>query len=247
MNINYDHYRTFYHVAKYRSITRAASVLMANQPNVTRTIKNLESDLGCILFIRSNQGMQLTPEGEKLYEHVRIAFEHLEAAEEELAMDRTLQHSSLSIGATEVALRCLLLPILKEYHRLYPGIRLRVSNHSTSQAISALKNGMVDIAVVTTPVDAVSALRLTALKDFHEIAVCGPSYAHLADRVLSLRDLEQYPLISLGKRRRPLPFTPSSSSITVSILHQTLKLRRLTRFFPWSPTISESALFRNPF
>ena len=56
MNISYDSYRVFYYVAKYHSFTQAAVVLMNNQPNVTRTIKNLEQALGCKLFIRSSRG-----------------------------------------------------------------------------------------------------------------------------------------------------------------------------------------------
>ena len=53
MNISYDHYRIFYYVAKYRSITQAATIMLSNQPNVTRTIKNLEKELDCVLFVRS--------------------------------------------------------------------------------------------------------------------------------------------------------------------------------------------------
>ena len=62
MYINYEHYRIFYYVAKYRSFTQAASALLNNQPNITRTIKNLEDALGCTLFVRSNRGVTLTPE-----------------------------------------------------------------------------------------------------------------------------------------------------------------------------------------
>lgn len=47
MNINYDYYRIFYFVAKYGNISQAAKLLLNNQPNLTRTIKNLESELGC--------------------------------------------------------------------------------------------------------------------------------------------------------------------------------------------------------
>ena len=151
MYIHYDSYRIFYYVAKYRSFTQAAAMLLCNQPNVTRTIKNLESDLGCALFIRSNRGVRLTPEGERLYEHVRIAAEHIEAGEREIALDRSLSQGMVSIGASEVALRCLLLPVLKRFRSDHPGVRIRVSNHSTPQALDALKHGLVDFAVVTTP------------------------------------------------------------------------------------------------
>ena len=68
MNFNFEYYKVFYYVAKYGSLTRAASVLMTSQPAVTRTIRNLENDLSCRLFIRSKSGVELTPEGKVFYE-----------------------------------------------------------------------------------------------------------------------------------------------------------------------------------
>ena len=73
MNISYDSYRVFYYAAKYRSFSQAAAALYSNQPNVTRMIRKLESELGCALFFRSPQGVRLTPEGEKLYTHIAVA------------------------------------------------------------------------------------------------------------------------------------------------------------------------------
>ena len=75
MNISYDYYRIFYYVAKCGSFTQAANALLGNQPNITRAIKSLEYELGCTLFIRSNKGVALTPEGEKLYQHIEVAFQ----------------------------------------------------------------------------------------------------------------------------------------------------------------------------
>ena len=144
MYISYDYYRIFYYVAKYGNLSQAAKQLLNNQPNMTRAIKNLEGELGCPLFLRTNRGMKLTPEGERLYAHVRIAFE-------QITESRTLQTGTVSVAASEVALRCLLLPVLKEFRLLHPGIHIRISNHSTPQAIAALKEGTADIAVVTTP------------------------------------------------------------------------------------------------
>ena len=203
MNISYDYYRVFYYVAKCRSITQAAALLLNNQPNVTRTIKSLESELGCTLFVRSRQGVWLTPEGEKLFEHVRIAFEHIEAGEEELALEKSLQRGTIYIGASEVALHCLLLPILKEYRKRYPGIHIRVSNHSTPQA---MKNGLVDIAVVTTPVTIPKSLTSTAIMQFQEMAVCGSAFSFLEERELSLEELAGFPLICLGEHTKTYEF-----------------------------------------
>ena len=144
MNISYDYYKVFYYIAKYGNITKAAKLLINNQPNLTRIIKNLENSLGCPLFTRNNRGMKLTPEGEKLYRHISAAFEHIEAAEEEISESRSLNGGSVYIAASEVALRCLLLPVLKKYRTLYPNIHIRVSNHTTPQAVAALKDGAAE-------------------------------------------------------------------------------------------------------
>ena len=58
--VSYDYYRIFYYVAKYKSFTKAAKMLDNSQPNITRCMNNLESELSCKLFVRSNQGIVLT-------------------------------------------------------------------------------------------------------------------------------------------------------------------------------------------
>ena len=130
MYISFDYYRAFYYVAKYGSISQAAEALMNNQPNVSRTIKNLESELNCTLFVRSRKGVELTPEGEMLYAHVAAAVEHIQSGEEEICLERTLSKGVVTIGASEIALRCFLLPVLKDFRQKYPGVRIRVFNHS---------------------------------------------------------------------------------------------------------------------
>ena len=132
MYVNCDYYRVFYYVAKYGSLSQAARLLLAGQPNLTRAIRNLEAALGCPLFTRSSRGMRLTPEGERLYAHIRVAFEHIEAGEAELAGSRSPESGTVFLAASEVALRCLLLPVLREYRRRFPGVHLRISNHGTA-------------------------------------------------------------------------------------------------------------------
>lgn len=209
MNISFDYYRIFYYVAKCGNFTQAANLLMNNQPNITRTIRNLESALGCSLFIRSNRGVTLTPEGQQLYAHVKVAMEHIIAGEQELTQISTLQTGTISIGASEVALHCFLLPILKDFQQLHPGIRLKVSNHSTPQAIAALLEDAVDIAFVTTPVGQQRGLTITPVKDFHEVAICGTAFRSLADCKHSLEDLTEYPLVSLAEHTGTYSFFSS--------------------------------------
>ena len=207
MYISYDHYRIFYYVAKYGSFTRAATALYSNQPNLTRAIKSLESSLGCTLFERSNKGVRLTEDGEKLYESVSLAVESIASCEERLRASKTLESGSISIGATEIALRCSLLPTLKAYRSSFPGIRIKIVNVSTPQALGMVENGLVDIAVVTTPVELSESIVQTKLADLRELAVCSSSFSSLCkkDRV-TLDELCKYPMISLGEKSSTYKF-----------------------------------------
>ncbi len=227
MYISYDHYRIFYYVAKYRSFTQAAEVLFNNQPNLTRAVKTLEAELGCTLFLRSNKGVSLTPDGERLYEHISIAFEHIQAAEEEISQNKGLQRGIVSIGATEIALRCFLLPILNRYRDAYPGIRIKISNISTTQALSMLKNGLIDLAVVTTPMEHSSELIEREIKSYREVAICGEAFRLLTRKnTVPLSMLAEYPIVSLGNHsatyafylklftQHGLPFSPDIEAAT---------------------------------
>ena len=206
MNASYDSYRVFYYAAKYHGFTQAANMLGGNQPNVTRTIKNLEASLGCKLFVRSNHGARLTPEGERLFAHISLAVGHIQAGEAELAADQGLQSGVVTIAASEIALHCCLLPALKAYRARYPGVRIRVSNHSTPQAINVLKDGLADFAVVTMPQHPPKALRRYPLTEVREVPVAGAAFSDLRGKTLSLEELARRPLIGLGPHTATFEF-----------------------------------------
>ena len=203
MDITYDYYRIFYYVAKYKSFTRAATILMNNQPNISRAMNNLEKQLGCTLFTRSNRGISLTPEGKKLYNHVAVAYRHLQAAELEISGSNTLESGTITISASETALHGILLNILQEFHNAYPNIHIHILSHNTPEAIQTVRNGLADFCVVTSPAKIRRPFRESQLMEFHEVLVGSHKYDHLAKQTISLQDLQAYPTVFL-----------SSSSVT---------------------------------
>lgn len=74
-----------------------------------------------------------------LFTHVEAAISQIQTAETELNAHSGLEHGSISIGASETALNIYLLDILKPFHMKHPGIRLKIYNHSTPQAIRSVK------------------------------------------------------------------------------------------------------------
>ena len=195
MDVNFEYYKIFYYVARYKNFTKAAQALGSSQPNVTRAMNCLEQQINSTLFVRNNRGIQLTPEGEKLY--IRVT---------ELADSASLSHGSISIGASETALNIFLLDKLKAFHMVNPGIRLKIYNHSTPEAVDAVKNGLVDFAVVSSPVYADSSLKTVVLHSFQEILVGGTTFTALGSQELSIRELTDYPLICLGRETMTFRF-----------------------------------------
>ena len=206
MNVNFEYYRIFYYVAKYRNFTKAARVLGNSQPNITRAMNCLEQQVHATLFIRTNRGVQLTSEGEELYNYVSAAIIQIFAAEKALSENDGLLHGKIAVGTSETALNIFLLDKLKAFHQEYPGIRLKLYNYSTPQAMEAIRSGKVDFAVVTTPVEATGPLKVVTLQSFNEILVSGRTFDRLKDRIVSLTDLKDDSLIGLGRETMTFKF-----------------------------------------
>lgn len=232
MAVTYDYYRIFYYVAKYRSFTRAAKVLMNSQPNITRAMNNLEQELGCRLFLRSHRGVTLTPEGEKLLAHVQIAQEQLQAGEAELISGRALHTGSVSIGASETALHILLLAVLRRFRLSYPKVHIQINSYSTPQAVSAVKNGAVDFAVVTTPTGVSKPLLELPLKEIRDILIGGHAFAHLKGKKLSLSNLNEYPLICLGRETKTHEFFDRLFTEHGELLHPDIEAATTEQILP---------------
>ncbi len=67
MDVNFEYYKIFYYVARYKNFTKAAQALGSSQPNVTRAMNCLEQQINSTLFVRNNRGIQLHQRGKTVY------------------------------------------------------------------------------------------------------------------------------------------------------------------------------------
>ncbi len=198
MDINFEYYKTFYYVAKYRNITRAAAAMGSNQPNVTRVMKLLEAGLKCKLLVREARGITLTEEGERLYSHVEIAFHQLQKAQEEIGAQIPEGTGTVEIGATESALHLFLLNALRQFREICPKARIKIHNHSTPEILKNLAYGKLDFAVITTPFEISGQFVCRKLTGFREILVGGSQYRKLGLGKRKLEELKEYPWVGIG-------------------------------------------------
>ncbi|MBO5298854.1 MAG: LysR family transcriptional regulator, partial [Clostridia bacterium] len=79
--MNILHMKYAVEVAKLGSLNKAAETLLIAQPNISRSIKELEADLGITIFNRSAKGMDLTPEGEEFINYAQNILKQIDEVE----------------------------------------------------------------------------------------------------------------------------------------------------------------------
>lgn len=195
MNINYEHYKVFYHVAKQGSITLAAQNLYISQPAVSKSITQLEKELGCPLFIRHAGGMTLTENGADLFKHIAVAHDEIQMAEDRLEKN-TRPEDVLRLRADDFSLRAFAGPVIHRFMAEHPTCRLGLKCDDSVKAVDAVRQGDADICIATGQIQGSPDLEITPLKEFTPVLLVKPGLlAFSPDEPVPIDSLLPFPLI----------------------------------------------------
>lgn len=198
MKAKIEHYKIFKAVADNGNISSTAKELYLSQSAISQSVKTLEDSLGVKLFSRTPRGVQLTNDGHTLYEYVSGALSLLETGEVRLNESRELVRGELTIGASNTLTECYLLKYLKQYHRIYPGVKVRILNGTSKRVMSFLNNGTVDIAFATTNERDKRFESYMCFKT-HTAFVAAADYPIDFSKTYNLKEISALPLILLEK------------------------------------------------
>ncbi|WP_337649493.1 LysR family transcriptional regulator [Hungatella effluvii] len=201
MDINYELYKVFYHVAATLSFSEASKQLFISQSAVSQSIKVLEKKLNQALFIRSTKKVQLTPEGEILLKHVEPAINLIQKGENQLLEANTLNGGQLRIGASDTICRYYLIPYLNRFHKAYPNVHIKVTNQTSIECAHLLENGQVDFIITNYPNSGLSnSQNVRVINEFHDVFVANQEYFPLKGETVSLQKLQTYPILMLDRK-----------------------------------------------
>ena len=173
MDINYELYKVFYHVASTLNFSEASKQLFISQSAVSQSIKTLERKLDQVLFIRSTKKVQLTPEGEILMRHIEPAMNLIQKGEAQL-LEAASTGGQIRIGASDTICRYFLIPYLKRFHQSFPNAHIKVVNQTSVKCAELLKNGLVDLVVVNYPNNYLgSTSSIIKIKSFRDVFIAG--------------------------------------------------------------------------
>lgn len=201
MDINYELYKVFYHVATSLSFSEASKQLYISQSAVSQSVKTLEKKLEQPLFIRSTKKVQLTPAGQVLLKHIEPAMNLIARGENQLLESNTLGLGQLHIGASDTICRYFLVPYLKQFHKLFPNVPIKVTNATSLGCVDLLEQGKVDLIVTNFPnVRLNQSYIQKTVCNFSDVFIANPSYFDLKHRTISFKELTEYPLLMLDQR-----------------------------------------------
>lgn len=196
--MNLEQYKAFFYTVKYGNISKASEQLYITQPAVSRSIRQLEDSLKCTLFFRTSKGVKLTPEGEILYKYIEQAFSFIEAGENKLRDVRNLLVGEIRIGVSDTICKYYLIPYLKLFKTLHPGIKIHVICPTTPGTIELLKGGKIDFGIINLPYRD-DQLEFQNILEVQDCFVAGVKYAHLSRQMQPLKEIVRQPLLLLEK------------------------------------------------
>ncbi len=143
--------RYFVSVAEELHFGRAATRLHLSQPPLSRAIKQLEAEVGALLFTRSPAGVLLTPVGRVLLDEARALLAHA---------DRVRERVSAAAGVTTLTVGILgdgtdpgVTRLAAAFRRRHPGIEIRIRDTDLTDPTCGLRAGLVDVALTRAPFD----------------------------------------------------------------------------------------------
>lgn len=178
----------FRKIAQTGSINEAARQLNMSQPPLSYQLKLLEEELDVVLFERSRQGVTMTEAGKLLYQRSEELLQFADSTKLEVSHIGKRQVLRLGMTSTTVG---PILPIISAFVQKHPEVTFEVHDGSTYSLADLLRNGIIDVSVVRTPLQ-LDDLDYQLFCEEPMIAVSGPG---VSGGDLSLKELTGTPLI----------------------------------------------------
>ena len=187
---------SFYHVARLRSVSKAARTLELGQPTVTTHLRKLEDEFGVTLFDRIKRPIQLTSEGSTLLELVTPVVTSIETLKAE--MDYAERRGSFQVGAYPDLIKSHMPMGVREFSEQYPDIRIRMLARAYNPLMQLVSSGEIDIAFSSPPPAEETSLEFQKLFDYQHLLLMPKGHPLTALSPISLEQIVEWPLILTG-------------------------------------------------
>lgn len=197
-NINLNYLKVFLEVAKSKSFLEASNKLFISQPAVSRSIANLEEELGVKLFFRENKGVILTSSGEILYEYLNQMKNLLDSCGRVLISMNDIEEGTIVIGVQSHIVRNYLMNKIVDFQKKHPKIKISLIDASTSSMLEQLESRKLDLVIDSSPI--VTKYNNLQIKKIKRLNTCFIKSVENNTNISKLKDIVKCDLILPGSR-----------------------------------------------
>ena len=196
-------------VAANGSFNRAASALGIAQPTLSRSIKQLEQQLGLPLFTRSSQGVEPTDFGLLFLKEATSVVAQVADLERHLAMAKGLSSGEVALGVGPYPAEAVVPGCLRRYSALHPSIGVRIQLDAPDALGRALRARSIELVMAEASFleddnDLEVVARLPPMRGYVLVRADHPLLSHAS---VTLADVLDYPFVQIA-RMPPRALTP---------------------------------------
>lgn len=205
MDINLESYKTFYYVCELKNITKVAEKLYVTQPAITKQIKKLEESLGKSLIVRSTRGIELTKDGQKLYEQIKNPIESLLYTENNFKEKIDNYEVTIKILAGQFTIKKYLLKAMSEFNKIHPKTKFGMSSVPFQNIIQEFRTSDADLVIFSSDelTEEYNDIIVKPFCELHDIFVASKAIKDKFPDKINLFDLNKYPIICQTENRPP--------------------------------------------
>jgi len=192
--------RIFECVVRHLNITKASVALHISQPSVSQQLKLLEEEFGTRFFMRLNQGVELTAEGDEFFNAIQPLLTEAEHLEKRFkSSSRENDTTPLIVGGSHNVSVNVLPKLLMAFKERHPSVQFILETNESHKIETRLLNSEAEIALITNPSHR-AELMYESYEEMELVAFCLPTNP-LARRKLTLKELAECPLVLRGGGR----------------------------------------------
>ncbi len=196
--MNLQQLRYLHEIAKRGlNISDAAQALYTSQPGVSKQIKLLEEELGIEIFVRNGKRLTaITEPGKAILEiaqRILLDAGNLKQVSQEF---QAQDSGALTVATTHTQARYALPPVVKQFIKRYPKVKLNLHQGSPTQIAQQVLDGEADIAIATESLALYDELVTLPCYEWHHCIIVPPKHPLLDEKKLTLERIAQYPIIT---------------------------------------------------
>lgn len=171
-NINYNLYKIFCAVAVSKTYAKAGKKLNLTASNICVQISNLENQLDTQLFIKKSTGVELTEEGQQLFEIINRSISSFDFAEKVIKEKNNLENGKIRIGCQSHISNYYLMDFIKKVKNDYPNLEIELTcEASPHNMLELLRNHNLDFIITDIIMTGENDLVIEELKEVNNVFV----------------------------------------------------------------------------